>query len=348
MGYQLWVGVALGSMVLLMIHHLAGGGWGFVIRRLAESAARTLPYLAILFLPLVAGMGQLYPWSHEEEVLSNELLRHKSPYLNVPFFLLRTAFYFAVWIALAALLSRWSREQDQGKRAFVNRLQAASGLGLLLYGLTGTFAGVDWLMSLEPEWFSMVYGLLFIVGQIVGALAFAILALSWLASRPPLSLVVSPGHFHDLGNLLLAFVMLWAYLGFSQYLIIWSANLPEETPWILNRTKGGWQWVGLGLVVTHFAVPFALLLQRSFKRRAEVLVWIAGAILVMRVVDLLWLIAPAFSPSFALNVLDLAAPIGVGGIWIFLFTRELRARPLLPQGDPRFVNLLQGVEHGRS
>jgi hypothetical protein len=330
--YLFWIGIALGCFAIVMLHHLVGGSWGVVIRRLLESGAGTLPLMAVLVLPLVAGLPRLYVWARPEAVAGDELLRHKAPYLNVPFFVGRLVFYFAVWIALAHLLNKWSEEQDRTLSPQVKtRLQLLSGPGLVLYGLTVTFASVDWVMSLEPHWFSTIYGILFMTGEALATLAFVILALLVLVRRKPMADVLKATHFHDLGNLMLAFVMLWAYVCFSQFLIIWSGNLPEEIPWYLRRLTGGWGWVAVVLVVFHFALPFVLLLSRANKQRLQILAGIAGGVLVVRLVDLFWMVMPAFHPGgFRVHWMDLLMPVGIGGLWLAAFVWRLKRRALLP------------------
>ena len=347
LGYLFWIGIALGSFAILMLHHLVGGAWGFVICRTLESATRTLPLMGLLFVPLLLGMHHVYVWARPEEVAADELLQHKSYYLNLPFFIARAAVYFAIWIGIAYFLNKWSAEHDRTTDpSLARRFQLLSGPGLLLYGLTVTFAFVDWVMSLEPHWFSTVYGVMFMIGQVLGALAFAIVVTALLVKRKPLSDVVVPGHFHDLGNLLLAFVMLWAYIAFSQYLIIWSGNLPEEIPWYLQRSSGGWQWVALLLFLFHFCLPFLVLLSRGAKRRVQILATVAATLAVMRLVDLFWLVAPAFhSAGFRLHWMDLGIPVGIGGIWIAVFVWQLGKRALLPAYDPRLKEAL-GVAEG--
>lgn len=350
-GFLFWSGLALGCLALLLLHHVVGGEWGFVSRRVLEAASRTLPVVAVLFLPVALGVQSLYPWSDGEQVAADELLRHKSAYLNVPFFLLRAGAYFAVWLLIAHQVNRWSREQDKGERSWSGRLQIIGGLGLLLYGLTATFASVDWVMSLEPRWYSTIYGLLFMVGQVLSALALVVLTLWALSDEPDLARRLDRSHFHDLGNLMLAFVMLWAYHAFSQYLLIWSGNLPEEISYYLHRTRNGWQWFGPLLVAFHFAVPFFLLLSRATKRSSQALVKVAVAVLVVRVVDDFWLIAPAFSQSVSAHWMDITTFFGIGGIWCAVFLRQLRALPLLPLYDPHFLPETSGpeaIEHGAS
>ena len=348
MGFIFWAGVALGCTAFLMLHHMVGGGWGFIIQRMLEAGTRTFPLLAVLFLPLILGIGQLYEWSHAEVVAADVILKGKSAYLNVPFFLGRAAFYFAVWMALAYFLNKWSLELDRtGDRQTIRRMQYVSGFGLLLYGLTVTFAAVDWVMSLEPHWFSTMYGLLFIVGQGVSTLAFLVPVLMLASEHKPLNAVIRPQHFHDLGNLMLAFVMLWAYISFSQFLIIWSGNLPEENVWYIHRLTEGWQVVAVGLLVFHWAVPFVLLLSRRTKRSARPLAMVAAGLIVMRLVDLYWLIAPAIGAhggegghKGGFHWVYLVTPIGIGGLWVWFFLRQLQTRPLLPQGDERWQEIL--------
>jgi hypothetical protein len=346
MAWLYWAGLAVGCLAVLMIHHLSGGSWGMVIRRIMEAGTRTLPLVALLFVPVLFGMRNLYIWARPEVVAADELLQHKEPYLNLPFFVARTALYFAIWITLALFLNRWSRQQDEkgSDEAAGRRIQKLSAGGLVLLVLTMTFASVDWVMSLEPHWFSTIFGALILVGQALGGLSLGIAALILLARYRPLSEIVTPACLHDLGKLLLAFVMVWAYFAFSQFLIIWAGNLPEEIPWYLSRLAGGWQWIGLALVLMHFVLPFMLLLSRNLKRDARPLTWVAVLVLVMHLVDVFWLTQPAFSAGvFHLHWLDLVAPMGVGGIWLAFFIRTLRRRPLVPLKDPA---LKEAMEHG--
>ncbi|HEV8316507.1 MAG TPA: hypothetical protein VGQ10_03820 [Vicinamibacterales bacterium] len=344
-GYMFWLGIALGSMALCMVHHMSGGAWGLVIRRIFEASSRTLPVLALLFIPIALGMHDLYPWTHADHVQHNEVLQHKSLYLNIPFFLARAMFYFAVWIVLARQLNRWSLEQDLGDVVrSTRRMQLLSGGGLVLYGLTITFASVDWVMSLNPHWYSTIFGFIFMGSQGLAALAFTIAVAVMLSRSEPMAHVYRADHFHDLGKLLLAFVMLWAYFNFSQYLIIYSGNLVEEIPYYVARTRGGWGIVALILVVFHFALPFALLLSRDLKRSGSRLMAVALGILVIRVVDLFFLVAPEFeTQGFSIHWLDIAAPIGLGGLWLWLFLTQLRQRPLLPLRDPHLAEALEGA-----
>ncbi|HWO42748.1 MAG TPA: hypothetical protein VNO43_13190, partial [Candidatus Eisenbacteria bacterium] len=268
--------------------------------------------------------------------LDEPVLRHKAAYLNVPFFLVRAALYFALWIGPAWLMSRWSDRHDAtGDQRWINRLRLLSGPGLVVYVLTITFASIDWLMSLEPRWYSTIYGVHFLGGHALSAFAFAILFAGILARREPLSGVVTTARLFDLGNLLLAFVMLWAYFSFSQWLIIWSGNLPEEILWYTRRNSGGWEWVARALIVFNFFLPFLLLLSRATKRRPAFLAAVAGGVVMMRLIDVFWYVAPAFHPgAFTIHWMDILAPAGIGGIWAAAFLRELRRVPLLPLHAP--------------
>jgi hypothetical protein len=336
--YLFWFGIAAGCLPLLMLHHLVGGAWGFALRRILEAGTRTLPLMLLLFVPILFGIHSLYEWSHPDAVIRDAVLQEKESYLNVPFFIVRSAIYFFAWTILVVLLNRWSAEQDAtGNPLLIRRFQRLSAPGILAYCLTVTFASVDWAMSLEPHWFSTVYGMLFIVGQTLAALAMAIPVAVLLSEVPPASDFMKAEVFQDLGNLLLAFVMLWAYMAFSQYLIIWSGNLPEEIPWYLRRGNNGWQWVAGFLAVFHFAVPFVLLLGRENKRRKAILAWIAVAILAMRWVDIYWLVAPAFRLTAGIHFFDVVLFVLMGAIWLYLFSVQLNRRSLLPLRDPDFV-----------
>ena len=350
MAYMFVLGATLGCLALGMIHQLSGGAWGVVTRRLIGAASRVLPVLTLLFLPIAFGIGHLYEWSHTDIVAADVILRGKRVYLNTPFFLTRAAVYFLSWNALTYFLNKWSLEQDRNPDpGIARRMQRLSGGGLLVYALTTTFASFDWLMSLDPHWYSTIYGVLLMGGQGLTALAFLIVALAWLSRRQPLDAIVVPGHFHDLSNLMLAFVMLWAYFSFSQYLIIWSGNLPEEITWYVKRQHDGWRFIGPGLIVFHFAVPFLLLLFRSVKR-ASATVWkVAIGILVAKLVDLFWLIAPQFHPErLAVSWMDVVLPLSLVALWLGCFIWQLRGRAILPVHDPQFEEALgRFLESGR-
>ncbi|MBA3961081.1 MAG: hypothetical protein H0X40_04160 [Chthoniobacterales bacterium] len=334
-----WVGVALGCMAFLMIHYLTGGTWGWPVRRFFEAAARTLPLLGLLFIPIFFGLHLLYPWAMPARVAASAALQQKQFYLSVPFFIVRAVVAFAIWSWLAFLLSKWSVEQDAtNDPAPMKRLRKLSGPGLVIYPLTVTVVFVDWVMSLEADWYSTMFPILICIGQMLSGLAFVILLLAWLGPRTSLAEILGKENFHYLGSLLLAFTMLWAYMSFSQLLVIWSGDLPHEISWYLHRISGGWRWVLTFLVLFHFFGPFFLLLSRQMKQTRRALATIAGAMFIAHVVDVWWMVAPSFYPQgLHVSWMDFAALLGIGGIWLSFFARNLAAQPLVPMNDPRFA-----------
>ena len=289
----LWLTLSLGSLAVAMIHHLTGGTWGIPARRILEAAAGVLPLLLVLSLPLLAGIGSLYPWASAEGA-AEPLVAHKAAWLNEPFFVLRFFVYFALWIGLAWWVRHLSLRQDRTADPKLGHAMAkVSAPGLVVWAFATSFFFFDWLMSLQPEWFSTIYGVYFFGGAGIMTMAFLALASVWLGRWEPLRSAVAKRHLHDWGKLLFAFIMLWAYFAFSQFLITWAGNLPEEIVWYLHRTEHGWGIVALALVLFHFAVPFALLLSRDLKKRGTQLAWVAGFLLLMRWLDQLWQIAPA-------------------------------------------------------
>jgi hypothetical protein len=311
-----------------------------------ESAIRTFPAMVLLFVPLLFGLPQLYPWARPETVAHDALLQRKGVYLNIPFFISRAVVYFAIWISVSYFLTRWSREQDRtADSALVGRLQHLSAPGLVLYGLTVTFSAIDWLMSLEPRWYSTIYGMIFMVSHGLVALSFIIGVAYFLARQEKFARLAAPWVFQDLGNLLLSFIMLWAYLSFSQFLLVWVENLNKEIPWYLHRTAGGWAAIALALIVFQFALPFVLLLSRAVKRQAAVLSGVAVLIIFMHWIEIFWFVAPTFhSMGFSISWLDVLAPVAVGGLWFGAFLWDLQERSLLPFGDPRLTAIVE--EHG--
>jgi hypothetical protein len=335
-GWVYWMGVTLGCLAIMMLHHLTRGAWGLVVRRVMEAASRTLPWMVLLALPIFFGMKSLYIWARPEVVAADALLQAKAPYLNVPFFIIRFAIYFLIWGGFAFVLNRMSLRQDTSNdEGLTRRMQLIGAFGLAAYCLAITFASVDWLMSIDPHWFSTIYGVYLMGSQGLAALAFIITFALFLSRREPMAGVIQPRHFHDWGKLFLAFTMLWAYFSFSQFLIIWSGNLPEEIEWYLHRLQGGWGVLALALVIFHFALPFVLLLSRDLKRSGRLLAGVALLMMVMRWVDLLWQVEPSFEEHHAVHYwLYLAALAAIGGLWVFFFVRELKKRPLLPVNDP--------------
>lgn len=344
-GWTFWTGLGVGCLALLMLQHLTGGGWGLVIRRVLEAATRTLPFMAVLFIPIILGSHSLYPWTHQEELAEHPVVQFKSPYLNVPFFTVRAIIYFGVWITLAYFLNRWSLQQDRtAENRYAKRMRVLSGPGMVALIFAVTFASIDWYMSLEPEWFSTIYGFIFVASWSLSALAFVIAAMAVLTKDEPLARIVKPLHFQDLGKLLLALVMLWAYFAFSQYLIIWSGNLPEEIVYYIERTHGIWGAVIIGIFLLHFAAPFLFLLSRDLKRNPGRLMFVALLVIVMRMVDLLWMLVPAFHGHTWVWLCAIAL-LAFGGLWLGLFAWQLSKRALIPINDQQFESVLATDAH---
>ena len=344
-GFTFWSGIAVGSLALLMLQHLTGGGWGLVIRRILEASTRTLPLVVLLFIPIIIGAHSLYEWTDPAVLEANKVVRGKTPYLNLQFFTIRAAVFFGVWLILAFFLNKWSLEQDRtGDRAYAKNMRVLSGPGMVLLIFSVTFAAIDWFMSLEPEWSSTIYGFIFVASWSLSALAFTIAVIANLAKSEPMNRIVAALHFHDLGKLLLALVMLWAYFAFSQFLIIWSGNLPEEIHWYMTRMHGAWGVIIITVAILHFGAPFLFLLSRSLKRNPSKLVIVAGLVLVMRVIDLWWMLIPAFTHEhFPVRtiLLYVVSPIAIGGLWIAFFTYQLGKRALIPINDPQFESVME-------
>jgi hypothetical protein len=347
--FTFWTGLSLGCLTLALIHHLTGGGWGFLVRRFLEAGFMTLPLMALLFLPLCLGVRELYPWSHPDIVAASETLRSKQWYLNLPAFLARAVVCFGLWVLLARLLRQGSLEQDTtSDPAPTVRLRALSGPGLLFHVLLATFAFIDWVMATDPEWHSSMFPVIVLIGQVLSAAALGTLMLGWLASRSPFREVTESRHFRDLGNLLLALVMFWTYVSFSQYLIIYSGNLPSEIRWYQDRSAPSWVVILWLLAAVHFFVPFLLLLFRAVKRSKPRLLAVAALVFMAQLLGVYWLIAPTFSPGgLRLHWLDLSAVAGVGGLWAVRFLAELKAQPLLPRNDPRIEYTVQIAAHAK-
>jgi hypothetical protein len=329
--FVFWLNIPLGLMGLLMLQHLVGGAWGAVLRGVLEAGTRTIPYMAALFLPICFGIPSLYVWTQwNAETLAHEpTLAHKMQYLNIEWFLIRAVLYFAIWSIFAMALVRWSQvQQHGGNPRITRRLAKLSGAGLLFGGLAVSFASFDWVMSLEPHWYSTIYGLLYVTSEFLTGMALAIVVTEFLARYEPLGGVVRPNHYQDLGSLLFAFVIFWAYMAFSQYLIIWSGDILEEIRWYEKRLHGGWGWLAIALVLFHFLLPLFALLSRHVKRDAQRLARVALVILIAHVLNVYWLVKPAFAPyGSGLHWLDLAALAAIGGLWLAIFAWQLRRQP---------------------
>ncbi|HVI10342.1 MAG TPA: hypothetical protein VND65_18785 [Candidatus Binatia bacterium] len=356
LGFMDWLGVALGSMAIIMIRHMTGGGWGVVIRRLQGAAMRTLPVLTVLFIPIVIAVaqGRMYPWAMPLGSISDDHIREhltkqpfiKEQYLNFHGFLIRAIIYFAIWNVLSFLLTKWSREGDSPNAPDnTQRFKAVSGPGLILYAFTISFAVIDWVMSLDPTWISTIFGLIILIGEVLSAMCFAVFVERILADHKPMSEMLTPDFVHDHGKWMLAFTMVWAYFSFSQWLIIWAGNLPNEITFYLRRINGGWGGVALCLAFLGFAAPFALLLSRPFKRDIRKLVWLAIWILCIRWLDLFWIIEPNFSKTFRITISDIVVSLAIGCVWMGFFFRNLASLPLLPAYDASAGEVLEPAHH---
>ena len=353
LAYVYWLMIPLGCTAILMMHHLTGGWWGYPIRRLLEAGTRTFGVMALLFVPVVIWMKQIYPWVNPPKDMADDLNYHfKLAYLNPNFFIVRAIIYFAILMGLAHFLNKWSREQDStGDPRLAKYLEGLSGPGLILWGMAVSFSMIDWVMSLEPKWFSTIYGMIFMIVGALAAMSFIVFVLRRLTDDErgkEIREKVTPGQFNDLGNLMLAFTMLWAYLSFSQFLIIWAGNIKDEIPWYITRAFGSWGKLAVVLIVLHFGLPFLLLLQRNIKRRVHRLSVVAALLLVLSVVDVYWLIVPAYEkdgPHLGSLVWDIFYLVVIGIIWIATYFWQLGKMPLLPLHDPRFEGELQH-EHG--
>jgi len=341
--FVFWLGLPLGCTAIRLIHNLVSGTWGFPLRRPLESATKTLSLMAVLVVPILFRLPVLYSWADPSKVAGDPLLQYKHAYLNAPFFVVRTVIYFSIWIFVTSRINKWSQEQDEtGEAGLTQRIKNLSAPSLLIFGLTVTFACIDWVMSLEPHWTSTIFGMIFMVSEVLAAMSLLAVTVLRLSKEKSLKGMVTPKLLNDYGNLLLVFTMLWAYLSFSQFLIIWGANLRDEVPWYLTRARGGWAGVAVLLIIFHFAVPFLLLLTRFVKRRAEMLRWVAALLLVMSLVDIFWLVTPAFNPAGPeFHLTDWLAILGIGGLWLWRFASQLQGRPLLPLHDPRLKELMQ-------
>lgn len=343
MSFLFWFGLTLGSMAIVMLQYLTSGAWGIMIRRALESASRTLWLCALLFIPLALGTHQLYDWSDSHLVHHEYALMHRQPYMSRSWFDIRALIYFLVWGLFAYFLNRLSRRQDI-EGGFEKRLAALSAPGLIVYVFTLTFAAVDWAESLDTDWSSTIWGFLFVAQQALSVFAFAILIMALLSLREPLASAFKTQHLHDLGNLLLTCVMLWAYFSFSQLLIVWAGNLTDEIPWYMRRLATTWGWLGVALIVMGFIVPFLLLLFRPLKRNVVALCSVAGLIIVMRWVDLAWIVLPPYyQHGFRVTWLMFCVPVAMGCLWVAAFIWHLKDWPLLPINAP---NLERALHHG--
>ena len=340
--FLFFLSLSLGALFFVLIQYAAQGGWGVVLRRIGETTFAMLPVMAALFLPVLLGLHHLYEWTHADVVAQDALLRWKAPYLNVPFFLIRAALYFGLWSFIAVLYYRGSRGQDvTGDPGVSARLRRLAGPAIIVLALTQAFASVDWIMSLTPHWYSTMFGVYFFAGSFVGFIALLSVVAVAMRRAGLLDTVISAEHLHDIGKFLFAFTAFWAYIGFSQFFLIWYANLPEETIWYQARIEGSWMTVSIVLMAGHFAIPFFYLMGRAVKRRGSTLA-IGGAwLLVMHFLDLYWLVMPTLHPEgFRPSLLDVAALVTVGGCLLAAASWLMRRQALVPLRDPRLAESL--------
>jgi len=345
--YMFWFTLAAGGLFFTMLHHLVGATWSVVLRRLAEAIMAVLPFMFIAFLPIIAGLHDLYHWSHADAVAGDELLQWKSGYLNAPFFAIRAVIYFGVWTLLSYLLRKTSLMQDQGHTPDLgSKFVRISAPGMIAFAITFTFAAFDWLMSLDAHWYSTIFGAYIFAGAVVAVLAYMPLIAIYLRKRQVLDAMITVEHYHDMGKLLFAFLIFWAYMAFSQYFLIWYGNIPEETIWFLHRWEGSWKNVSLILVFGHFVIPFFILITRGAKRNLTMLKIFAVAMLVMHYVDMYWVVMPNLHPhGIQPSWIDLAAMMAIGGGFAARFWHSFTSRPLVPVSDPRLQQSADFVNH---
>ncbi len=343
-GFFFWIGLTLGCLALLMLQHLAGGPWGAIARRFLEAGASNIFMMAVLVIPILLGLRSLYVWTDPAYVATHPFVELKTGYLNIPFFIVRTVIYFATWGILVRLFQGWSKRQDAGDPGMTQQMKNAGALGVLMFVVTMTFAAFDWGMSLTPEWFSGMYGVIFMIGQLISAVSLLILLLVSFQEVEPLPKVLNAARLQDYGNFLMAFTMFWAYVQMSQLIILWSNNVVETNTWYVTRLESGWVWVSSFLLLFHFIAPFIILFSRWVKQKGRALVWIAGWMILMRIVDIYWIIVPTFErPGSAFRLLDVALILAFGGIWLSFFFRRLKSTSILPAHDPRIEPELMGA-----
>jgi hypothetical protein len=346
--FMLVLGLTVGSLGLLMLQHLTGGNWGIIIRRPLEAASRNIWLVLVMFIPIILGMKTLYrAWLDPERLKEEPLSKFQQGYLTSGGFLGRAVLYFAIWILLMWLFNAWSKQQDERQRdpQIQQRFKRLAGPGVILYILAMTFAAIDWVMSLSPHWASTIYGFIFVGSQAIASMCLMIIVVVLLSGSEPFSGIIQKRHLHDLAKLLFAFNMLWAYFDFSQLLIIWSGNQPEEISFYRTRLYGGWGVVAVIVLVFSFGLPFLILLSRDVKRTPGLISKVAGWMLFMRLVDLYWMTRPEFTSRAFPTWLDLVVPIALVGLWLGFFAMNLKQRPLLPLGDPNLAEAIAHHEH---
>ena len=341
--FVFWTTIALGGLFFTMLHHLTGATWSVVLRRFSEAIMVILPVLAILFLPIIPGMHDMYHSTHEEAVAADHILQQKEPYLNIPFFLIRAVFYFGVWFLLARTLKKYSTQQDNAPEpSLTDKMRRFSAPGMLLFAVTLTYAAFDWLMSLNPHWYSTIFGVYIFSGSLLSVLAFILLAALYLRGKDVLQSVITLEHYHDLGKLLFGFTVFWAYIAFSQYMLIWYGNIPEETEFFLQRWEGSWKYVSMVIVFFHFALPFLILVTRAAKRNLALMKVMGFWFLIIHYVDIHWIVMPTLhTEGFSLSWIDFTTLIGIGGLFVWYFWKQFAQQATVPINDPKLQSSIQ-------
>lgn len=340
-GFLFWFVLSMAGLGLIILQYLTGGRWGQTIKRILEAMALNLFLMLVLFVPIIVSLwtspGAVYPWSDPNQVAASEILTHRQSYMNPAMFTLRAILFFAVWLALTYLFTRWSREQDRtANPAIHGRFGRLAGLGVVLFMLTYSFAMIDWGMSTEPVWYSTMYPVLFVVASALTGMAFSAFVLSFIYKEAPINRVANANRFHDLGSLMFAFTVLWTYVNFSQFLIMFSANIAEEAEFYVHRSQGGWQYLGYAVTLSCFVLPFFILLGRRTKRAPERMRIVSAFVLFAQALNIFYTLVPSFHPEqFSISWIDIVALIGVGGLWVGTFLYWLGSRPLVAENDPR-------------
>jgi hypothetical protein len=344
-GFLLPFGLSLGALACLMLQYMTGGGWGMLVRRQLEAGSRTIPFVLILFIPICFGLPHLYQWTNSTTMQSTPELRDKAHYLNVTWWLIRAAIVFGIWLIYQYKLNSLSAEEERtGSLQVSKQLMGWSGIGLVLYALTLTSAGVDWLMSLNVTWYSTIYGLILLGGQGLAIVSLVLITTTLLMRQAPLSGVVQKRHLHDLGKLLFMFTLFWTYVNFGQLLIIWAGNLPDEITWYVARMNGGFGWMASFLLFFQWMLPFLILLSQDVKRNPKAIRFMACWVIVVRMVDMIWQVEPSFHPtSFFVSWSDITAILGLTGLWVGLYMWELKKRPLIAINAPDLQRYLEYV-----
>lgn len=334
--YVFWTSIGLGGLFFTLLNHLVGAEWSIVLRRISETIMVTLPVMIIFFIPLIFGFHDLYHWSHKEVVDADPILKAKAGYLNEPFFIIRTVVYFTIWFIFGRMLYSMSIKQDSGDQSNNDRMRRISAPGMILFAFTCTYAAFDWLMSLQPHWFSTIFGVWYFAGGLLASLAFINLFAQILRKKNVLDNQITIEHYHDIGKLKFAFTIFWAYIAFSQFFLIWYANIPEETIFYLHRWEGSWQYVSLLLIFGHLMLPFLWLIPRATKRSLPAMAFIGVWLLLMHWVDMYWSVFPNLHEhGFELSWMDLTTMVGVGGIFLWALWTRLASNALIPVKDPK-------------